>query len=192
MEAINIIIDSREKARAIQKIITEFDRQGITYDVSKLYVGDYQSLDNARLAIDRKQNLSELCSNVCQQHKRFRNELIRAQEMGIKLIILVEHGGKIKSLEDIKDWVNPRHYLWEKKIRQQWGIPKDADFEAEVAELKKHGAKIQQPPTSGEQLYKALSTMAEKYGVQFEFCGKHETGKRIIELLGGKNNEANN
>lgn len=187
MGKINIIIDSREKARAIQKIITEFDRQGITYDVSKLYVGDYQSLDNARLAIDRKQNLSELCSNVCQQHKRFRNELIRAQEMGIKLIILVEHGGKIRSMEDIKDWVNPRHYLWEKKVRKEYNIPKEADFQEELVELRKHGARLL-PPTSGEQLYKILTTMAEKYGVQFEFCGKHETGKRIIELLGGLEN----
>lgn len=186
METINIIIDSREKARAIQKIIAEFDRQGITYDVSKLYVGDYQSLDNARLAIDRKQNLNELCSNVCQQHNRFRNELMRAQEMGIKLIILIEHGGKIKSLEDIKGWVNPRRFFWEKKIRKQWGIPKDADFETEVAELKKHGAKIQQPPTSGEQLYKMLTTISDKYNVQFEFCNKYETGKKIIELLGGE------
>lgn len=179
-----IQIDSREKAKAIQKILTEFDKQEIKYFTSKLYVGDYQSLDNARLVIDRKQNLSELCGNVCQQHKRFKDELMRAQEMGIKLIILCEHGGKIKSLEDVSDWKNPRQYKYEQKIRAQFGIPKNLDFQTEVAELKKHGAKVQQPPTSGESLHKMLSTISEKYDVEFIFCDKKNTGKRIVEILG--------
>ena len=38
-----IQIDSREKARAIAKIVEEFDRQGITHPVSKLMVGDYMN-----------------------------------------------------------------------------------------------------------------------------------------------------
>ena len=53
-----IQIDSREKARAITKIVAEFDRQNITHPVSKLMVGDYMNYDNPRLIIDRKQNLS--------------------------------------------------------------------------------------------------------------------------------------
>ena len=67
-----IQIDSREKARAIRKIVAEFDRQGIIHPVSKLMVGDYMNYDNPRLVIDRKQNLSELCSNVCNVHDRIR------------------------------------------------------------------------------------------------------------------------
>jgi hypothetical protein len=104
----DIQIDSREKAKAITKIIDTFDRQGHKYFVSKLPVGDYQSLDNARKVIDRKQNLGELCGNICQQHDRFKAEMIRANELGIKLIILCEHGGKIHTLEDVKEWKNPR------------------------------------------------------------------------------------
>ena len=100
-----IQIDSREKPKAIQKILADFDKTGINHFVSKLPVGDYMSFDNPRLVIDRKQSLQELCSNVCQQHKRFRAELIRAQEIGIKVVLLCEHGGKIKSLEDVKEWV---------------------------------------------------------------------------------------
>ena len=57
----NIQIDSREKARAIRKIVAEFDRQGVDHFVSKLYVGDYMNYDNPRLIIDRKQDLTELC-----------------------------------------------------------------------------------------------------------------------------------
>lgn len=104
----DIQIDSREKAHAIQKILATFDERGIKWFVSKLPVGDYQSLDNPRLAIDRKQNLSELCGNVCQQHERFKAELIRANEYGIKLTILCEHGGSIRSLQDVMSWHNPR------------------------------------------------------------------------------------
>lgn len=37
---------------------------------------------------------------------------------------------------------------------------------------------------SGEHLYKAMTTLSERYGVEWEFCTKAETGKRIIEILG--------
>lgn len=103
-----IQIDTREKARAIKQIVSYFDEMGIQHYTSKLYVGDYMSLDNPRMIIDRKQNLQEICGNVCQQHERFINELKRAKENGIKVIILCEHGGNIKSLEDVREWVNPR------------------------------------------------------------------------------------
>lgn len=103
-----IQIDSREKARAIKNIVAEFDKQKINYFTSKLYVGDYMNYDNPRVIIDRKQNLTELCANVCQQHDRFRAELLRAKEAGIKIIILCEHSKDIKCLEDVIWWQNPR------------------------------------------------------------------------------------
>ena len=147
-----IQIDSREKAKAIKPILAEFDRKGITHPVSKLFVGDYMNYDNPRVIVDRKQNLTEICSNVCQDHDRFRRELIRCQENGIQLIILCEHGKGIESLEDVLFWENPRR-------------------------------KKSPKATSGETLYNILSTLTRKYGVQFEFCNKEETGKRIVELL---------
>lgn len=149
---ITIQIDSREKAKAIQKILFQFEKSGITYFTSKLPVGDYISLDNARLAVDRKQNLSELCTNVCQQHKRFKAELERANQLGIKLVILCEHGRNVKCLEDVLEWENPR-------------------------------LKISPLAVSGERLYKILSAMSAKYNVDFQFCTKAETGKRIINIL---------
>ena len=103
-----IQIDSREKPRAISRIINTFDRRGINYFVSKLPVGDYISLDNARLSIDRKQNLLEICNNVSTDQKRFIAELKRSEQMGINLIILCEHGGGIERLEDVMYWKNPR------------------------------------------------------------------------------------
>lgn len=106
----DIQIDTREKQRAIRKIIKTFDDNGVKHFSSKLLVGDYMSLDNPRLIIDRKQNLQELCGNVCQQHERFKRELLKAIDAGIQLVILVEHGPDIKSLEDVWFWENPRKH----------------------------------------------------------------------------------
>lgn len=103
-----IQIDTREKARAIEKILAQFDADGVKHISSKLYVGDYMSMDNPKLIIDRKQNLLEVCQNVCQGHKRFTGELKRANDVGIKMVILVEHGRNVKSLQDVLTWSNPR------------------------------------------------------------------------------------
>lgn len=160
-----IQIDSREKAKAIQKIIEEFDRQGIKHPVSKLMVGDYMNYDNPRVIVDRKQNLTEVCSNVCQDHDRFRRELLLAKENGIQLIILCEHGKDINSLEDVIFWKNPRSEK-RKKIDGKWQT-------------------VNTNAMKGDVLYKILTTLEEKYGVRFEFCDKEETGRKIVEILGG-------
>jgi hypothetical protein len=150
-----IQIDTREHKFELARIQRQIERHGVKTINSKLYVGDYQSLDNPRLVIDRKKDLQEICGNVCQQHERFQKELMRARDAGIQIIILCEHGGDIKSLEDVYFWDNPR-------IRKS---PK---------------------ATTGETLYKTLCTIRDRYGIRFEFCDKRQTGKRIIELLGGE------
>ena len=101
-----IQIDSREQK--FDHIKSQLDRMGVKHFVSKLPVGDYISLDNARLAIDRKRNLQELCGNLCQQHDRFRRELERARDLGIHLVFLVEHSRSIRTLSDVRHWQNPR------------------------------------------------------------------------------------
>lgn len=162
-----IQIDSREKARAIKNIVEEFDRQGVKHPVSKLMVGDYMNYDNPRLIIDRKQNLTELCSNVCQDHDRFRRELIKAQENDIKIIFLVEHGQGIQVLEDVIWWENPRRH--KRRKNPETGIWEDVETKA----------------MEGHVLYKILSTQERKYGCKFLFCDKKDTGKEIIRILKG-------
>lgn len=103
-----IQIDSREHKWELARIQRQLTAAGCQTIVSKLYVGDYQSLDNPRLVIDRKKDLLELCGNVCQQHERFKAELTRALDAGIRIIILIEHGPDIQSLEDVYFWDNPR------------------------------------------------------------------------------------
>lgn len=163
-----IQIDSREKARAIKKIIKTFDANNIKHPVSKLFVGDYMNYDNPRLVIDRKQNLTELCVNVCQDHDRFRKELIRAIENGISIIFLVEHGHGIDELEDVIFWENPRGT---KQVRNE-----------ETGEMET----IKTKALTGETLYKILRTLERKYKCKFLFCKKEDTGKKIIELLGNE------
>lgn len=163
-----IQIDSREKTRAITKIVEEFERQGIKHPVSKLIVGDYMNYDNPRLVVDRKQSLSELCSNVCQDHDRFRRELIRAQENEIKIIFLIEHGHDVERLEDVIWWENPRR--WKRRRNPESGRWEDIETKA----------------MQGETLYKILQTQTKKYGCKFLFCKREETGKEIIRILGGE------
>lgn len=164
-----IQVDTREHAKEWERIKGQFDALGVQYFRSKMYVGDYQSLDNPRLVIDRKKDLQEICGNVCQQHERFKAELLRAKEQGIKLIILCEHGADVKSLEDVFFWKNPRKY----QIR--W----------KTVNGKRVKDVISAKAVDGNQLYKSLCTIRDRYNVDFVFCQKKETGQKIIDILGG-------
>lgn len=42
---------------------------------------------------------------------------------------------------------------------------------------------------NGKTLWKIMSTMAEKYGCEWEFTSKEKCGERIVELLGGKHEQ---
>lgn len=43
------------------------------------------------------------------------------------------------------------------------------------------------PRVKGETLLKIMITMKNKYGVRFIICPRKDMGKKILELLGGKN-----
>ena len=102
-----IIVDSREKPQAIKSILAYFDRHGIEYERVALKTGDYMLEGREDLIIDRKQSLGELATNLCSpDRRRFYNEIRRAHDEGIQLIILCEHGCGIKTLADVKDWKN--------------------------------------------------------------------------------------
>lgn len=149
-----IIVDTREKIRAIRLILEEFDRQGVEYVRRKLDFADYASTNGPeRIVIDRKQNLNEIAFNVIQGKARFVREIERCNRAGWHMIVLIEHSSRIKTLEDVIQWKNPRL--------------KDSPL-----------------AVSGERLFKILKAMEEFYGIEFQFCGKRQTGKRILDLLG--------
>jgi ribosome-associated protein len=126
------------------------------------------------ITCDVKNSIQELVGDICgKQHDRFRDECMLAQNNGIKLYILVENesftirGKNVESpfisrLEDLHRWVNPR--LW----------------------IRKNGKQAYPNATRGITLQKACFTMQKKYGCEFVFCTPRDAGRRIIELLGGK------
>lgn len=152
-----IIVDSREKPKAIGGILKHFERCGVDYEVSKLLFGDYMEYNRPGLVIDRKQNIAELAKNCTVEHERFRRELERAKKAGASLVILVEQNWyrngtewvHVSSIEDLLLWSSPHT-----KVR-------------------------------GEKIYRVLVSWCAKYDLRVEFCGKRTTGKRILDLLGG-------
>jgi len=165
-----ILADTRQQISKHKNIDQQLEELGYIIDRTKLYCGDYTLPANQSVCIDTKQGLQEVCGNLCQQHERFKAECLRAQEAEIKLIILVEEKN-INTLKDVSKWQNPRLETW----RYIHNAQKNGKM------MYKKIAK--QPPINSGKLYKIMKTMQEKYGVEWQFCNKKDTGKRIIEIL---------
>lgn len=176
-----------------------FESQGIYWERYPLPVGDYIIANNQVLdviarkqergteikkidflgtyqtCVDTKKDLQEIIGNVCgKQHARFRDECILAQNNKIKLYVLIENEGGIKSIDDLETWDNPRLHI-QKRITTPTGQRRKV--------LKYPDA------TKGVTLAKAMRIMQEKYGVEFEFCRPEEAGERILLLLNAKQEE---
>lgn len=83
------------------------ERYNIPYVVQKLDVGDY-ALPGGTIAVDRKQNLDEVSKNLTNpaDSSRFMREVRRAHAAGIHLVVLVEHGRNIKTMDDVRNWTS--------------------------------------------------------------------------------------
>lgn len=102
-----ILEDTRQKPEKTAYIREQLEELGYEVKRTKIYCGDYTFPTNQAICIDTKQDLQEVVGNVIQQHKRFREECIRAKEAGIQLVILVTEPN-IKTLSDVFGWYNPR------------------------------------------------------------------------------------
>ena len=128
---------------------------------TKLYVGDYM-LPGGLVSVDTKADMYELASNLKQQHDRFREECVRAQTAGYRLVILVENEDGVSDLYDLAEWIESRsHY---------------------AARIRKSQGKVKKRYT-GTALFKTCKTMTVKYGVEFEFCEPSKAGARVLEIL---------
>ncbi len=160
-----VIIEDTRNQNGKHKAVNEyFEAQGIKVVRSKMLVGDYQIANDGRVAIDTKKDVLELFSNLGKDHARFRHECELAKAADIQLIILIEEELPEGRLDK---WVSPVHK--HSNAFHKAGEPKS---KANPAAMRK-----------------AMITMTKKYGVLFRFCGKEETGSKIIELLlrGGGN-----
>lgn len=158
-----LLIDTREKPRAITKIIQQLDEAGIRHESCKLLFGDYMDYNRPGVVIDRKQNIAELAKNVTgpkEERDRFKAELERAKAAGAHLVILVEQNrykdpdrGEWKQVREIKDlmlWSNPHTSI------------------------------------RGERVFRALTGLIYKYDISIMFCDKRVTGRKIIEVIYGR------
>ena len=102
-----LIEDTRNKVGKHRNIAAYCERCGIELVRQKIDYGDYM-LPDGHISIDTKQNLEEVASNLLNRsHRdsiRFWNEVRNAHKNGIKLVILVEHGGGINTINDVPKW----------------------------------------------------------------------------------------
>lgn len=170
-----ILEDTRQQNSKHDMKHKYFEENGIEVRRTKLYCGDYTLPTDQSVCVDSKASIAEIANNVCgKEHPRFRRECERAKEAGIQLIILVENDrqqiGKtgiwnpaITKLEELSKWANPRLFI------------------------RRNGKQAYPNAVRGVTLMKACMTMQKKYGCLFLFTTPEESGKKIIELLGGKN-----
>ena len=155
-----LLIDTREKPKAITDIVKAIDEAGIPHTSTKLLFGDYMDYNRPGLVIDRKQTIAELAKNVTgdkEERARFRAELERAKAAGARLVILVEQNKykdrdrwvSVRDVSDLMLWTGP--YT---KIR-------------------------------GEKVFRVLSDLIYRYDIEVVFCNRKQTGKKILEIIYG-------
>lgn len=100
-----VLEDTRNQVHKHDNIHRYFNEHEIEFRRTKLYVGDYIIANRGDVAIDTKKDVMELITDLHKDHKRFRDECLRAQEAGIELIVLTEEllpGGRLEN------WKSPR------------------------------------------------------------------------------------
>lgn len=167
-----IQIDTRQQMHKKHHEIKEkwFIDHGHEVVKSKCLIGDYLCPSRGHVAVDTKQNCSELYTDLIQDHKRFHNECVNAQKYGIRLVILVENNDGFTMPRDILKWKNPQMFRY-------WKAKRKAE---------KSGDKPPKPPASNVQLLKIMSSMHRDYGVDFLFCRTEDAGQIIVNILEDK------
>lgn len=116
--------------------------------------------------------ISDFQKLYIKRHGFFHRGLKRAQNSGIRLIVLVANKEGVTSLEQMFSWQNPRRERYG-KIQYMHSIGRWKNIKLPRSE-----------PMNGERLAKACMTMQDKYGCEFVFCSEEEQGKKVLELLG--------
>ena len=150
-----LMIDTREKPKAIQTILKQLHSMDVETVSTKLLIGDYMDFQRPQICVDRKQNIAELAKNCTSDHERFRRELERAQKANTTLVVLVEQNRykdrdrwiHCETIEDLMLWESPHTTI------------------------------------RGEKIYRVLRSWMSKYPLRVEFCDKRQTGRYIYEII---------
>ena len=134
-------------------------------------------VNDIKIAIDRKNSIDEICGNICSsksQHERFREEAITAQKAGAKFYVVIETEEKIRCLDDIRKWSNPRLHRYNK-----------INYMHRLGKWQSVHNKGSRPPCDNIRLMKTMHTMAQKYDIHWIFVSPYDSAAKIVELLGG-------
>ena len=134
-------------------------------------------VNDIKIAVDRKNSIDEICGNLCSsenEHRRFREEAITAQKAGAKFYVVIETEEKIRCLDDIRKWSNPRLHRYN-KINYMHRLGKWQNVQNPG----------KRPPCDNLRLMKTMMTMSAKYGIHWIFVSPYESAEKIVELLGG-------
>lgn len=160
-------------AHGVKVVRVRFDGKHAPVPVS---FGDYYRV-GSNIVVDTKRNVDEIAKNINgKEHERFRDECKRAQADGYKLVVLVENSEGITDLTALEKWINPHCGKFCGYFRKRLCIP----FDLRERCKRHHTLK----PIQGDRLAKAMSTMSDRYGVQFEFCTPENAAQRVCMLLG--------
>lgn len=150
-----IYVDSREKRW--QHIEDWFKAHGVEYRPSvALATADYINPDNPKTIVDRKANLSEIAGNLstCKMKSGKTNESRFRRE------VLRAYRSKVRFIVLIEG--------------TNCTCVQDVAKVARINEYTKH---------TGQWLFQQMFEFENAYGVEWMFCKKSETAKRICELL---------
>lgn len=96
--------DTRQQKGKHENVKKYCEKHGIQIIRTKLDEGDYKLSPDGKVTIDTKCDMQEMYNCVVNDKSRFYKEVRRCHDKGIKLIVLIEHGGQIKSLADVPKW----------------------------------------------------------------------------------------
>jgi uncharacterized glyoxalase superfamily protein PhnB len=113
-----IFEDTRNKPEKNAHIREQLEELGHKVERTKIYCGDYTLPINQSICVDTKANMNEVESNLVHDHERFKAECVRAQEVGVKLVILIQDQ-KLTQLSDVFGWYNPRLRFSKKAVKGQ-------------------------------------------------------------------------
>lgn len=146
-----VLEDTRNKPAKNAHIREQLEALGYKVIRQCLNCGDYTWALDQHITVDTKASMNEVESNLIHDHERFRAECVRAQELGAKLVILIQDP-KLKSVGDVFSWYN---------IRRKWS-PKAATG-TQLAKMmmsmtKKYGVEWRFAPKDklGEEIVKIL------------------------------------
>lgn len=155
-----IICDSREKKN--EHILAYFSRNKIPYKIEKIATADYMVDGKDKLVVDRKQNLEEVCSNLTYRGKT-----------------AAENGGK-RIPSDVARFYREVRRAYDNHIKMVVLVEHGDNIKC-LADVARWNNKIN--GTSGRKLLAEMDRVSMAYGVEWQFCTKSETPRKILEIL---------